>query len=76
MYDLIRGKGNLVRRRITRTVTVKKAGGSVETIGSQEGRESGEQNHPERRMKALDVEVVKSSRRIIENGTKSVKQKE
>jgi hypothetical protein len=73
VYVLIKGKGNLVSRSITRTVTVKKGAGSVETIGSHEGLESGEQNQPERRIKALDVEVVKSNKRIIENGTKSVK---
>ena len=69
----MKGKGNRARRSATKIVTVKRADGSVETIGSHSGRESGEQNQPESKMKAREAEVVKRKSRIIEKGKKSVK---
>lgn len=74
LYDLMKGNGKRARWRATRKVITKKVDGRVETMGSHEGLESGEQNHPARRMKALDADAVNRNNRITENGAKSVKQ--
>lgn len=70
---MIKGNGKRARWSATKIVMTNRAAGSVEMMGSHVGLESGEHIQPDRRMKARDAEVVNKRSRIIENGTKSVK---